>query len=94
MARAPAAGVAYSLAASPSESVVLGTDRGIDLLPAGDIAWQTATLAGGGPAGGFGYVGMTTDAQGVALPADPSAGTVWFTFDGGQTWKPSHLSGS
>jgi hypothetical protein len=94
VARAPAAGIAYSLAASPSETVVLGTDRGIDLLPAGDIAWQMATLATGGPAGGFGYVGMTTNVQGVALPADPSAGTVWFTLDGGQTWKPSHLAGS
>ena len=52
LARAPAAGVAYSLAASPSETVVLGTDRGIDLLPAGDIAWQMATLAGSGPAAG------------------------------------------
>jgi len=94
IATAPAAGVAFSLAASPSEAVVLGTDRGIDLLPRGDIAWQMATLVGGGPAGGFGYVGMTTDVQGVALPADPSAGTVWFTFDGGQTWKPSHLGGA
>ena len=93
MATAPTAGVAFSLAASPSGTAVLGTDRGIDLLPAGDIAWQMATLVGGGPAGGFGYVGMTNDVQGVALPADPSAGTVWFTFDGGQTWKPSHLSG-
>ncbi len=94
IATAPTTGVAFSLAASPSEAVVLGTDRGIDLLPRGDIAWQMATLAGGGPAGGFGYVGMTTDVQGVALPADPSAGTVWFTFDGGQTWKPSHLGGT
>jgi hypothetical protein len=94
VARAPAAGIAYSLAASPSETVLLGTDRGIDLLPAGDIAWQMATLAASGPAGGFGYVGMTTNVQGVALPADPSAGTVWFTLDGGQTWKPSHLAGS
>jgi hypothetical protein len=94
LAQAPAAGVAYSLAASPSGTVVLGTDRGIDVLPAGAIAWQTATLAGGGPAGGFGYVGMTTDDQGVALPTNPSAGPVWFTFDGGQTWKPSPLSGS
>jgi hypothetical protein len=94
VARAPAAGIAYSLAASPSETVVLGTDRGIDLLPAGDIAWQMATLAAAGPAGGFGYVGMTTNVQGVALPADPSAGTVWFTLDGGQTWKPSHLASS
>jgi hypothetical protein len=93
MATAPTAGVAFSLAASPSDAVVLGTDRGIDLLPRGDIAWQAATLAGGGPAGGFGYVGMTTDVQGVALPADPSAGTVWFTYDGGQSWHPSQLSG-
>ena len=52
VARAPAAGIASSLAASPSETVVLGTDRGIDLLPAGGIAWQMATLAAGGrPAG-------------------------------------------
>src|SRR5271157_5883350 len=94
IATAPTAGIASSLAASPSETVVLGTDRGIDVLPAGDIAWQTSTLAGGGPAGGFGYVGMTTSDQGIALPADPAGGTVWFTFDGGQTWKPSPLNGS
>ncbi len=94
IAAAPTAGVASSLAASPSQIVVLGTDQGIDLLPAGDIGWQMATLVGGGPADGFGYVGMTTDVQGVALPADPSAGTVWFTFNGGQTWKPSHLNGA
>jgi len=37
MATAPAAGVAYGLAASPSESVVLATDQGIDLLPAGAV---------------------------------------------------------
>ncbi|MGH3197537.1 MAG: hypothetical protein ACRDNT_16755 [Streptosporangiaceae bacterium] len=92
VAKAPDAGVAFSLAASPSETVVLGTDQGIDLLPAGDIAWQTATLTGGKPAGGFAYVGMTTDKQGIALPADPSAGTVWFTFDGGQSWQASPLA--
>jgi hypothetical protein len=94
MATAPAAGVAYGLAASPSESVVLATDQGIDLLPAGEVRWRTANLRGGGPAGGFGYIGMTTADQGIALPADPSAGTVWFTFDGGQRWTASRLSGS
>jgi hypothetical protein len=93
MAKAPATGVAFALAASPSYSVVLATDQGIDLLPAGDTAWQAATLQGTGPAGGFGYVGMTTDEQGIALPADPSAGAVWFTFDGGQNWRPSRLTG-
>ena len=94
MGTAPAAGVAFSLAASPSESVMLATDQGIELLPKGEIDWQMASLRGAGPAGGFGYVGMTTDEQGIALPADPSAGTVWFTFDGGQTWTPSRLNGS
>ena len=37
---------------------------------------------------------MTTGSQGIALPADPSAGTVWFTYDGGQTWKPSAVASS
>jgi hypothetical protein len=94
MAKAPDAGVAFSLAASPSQTVVLGTDQGIDLLPAGDAAWQMATLTGSRPASGFAYVGMTTDDQGIALPADPSAGTVWFTFNGGQVWQASALNGS
>jgi hypothetical protein len=94
MATAPRAGLATAVAASPSATVVLATDQGIDVLPAGDISWQTASLAGGGPAGGFSYVGMTTDAQGVALPANPAPGTVWFTYDGGQSWQPSHLNGS
>jgi hypothetical protein len=92
MGTAPAAGVVFSLAASPAESVILATDQGIDLLPRGEIGWQTAALQGGAPAGGFGYVGMTTDDQGIALPADPAAGAVWFTFDGGQHWQPSRLN--
>ena len=94
MGTAPAAGVAFSVAASASESVMLATDQGIDLLPKGEINWQTASLKGQAPSGGFGYVGMTTDDQGIALPADPSAGTVWFTFDGGQSWAPSRLNDS
>jgi hypothetical protein len=94
IATAPTAGTATSVAASPSESVVLGTDQGIDLLPAGDVAWQQAQLDAALPAGGFSYVGMTTDEQGIALPADPAAGTVWFTFNGGQSWQPSDINGS
>jgi hypothetical protein len=96
IAVAPAAGIASSLAASPAGTVVLGTNQGIDLLPAGSTAtaWQTATLAGSAPAGGFSYVGMTTDEQGIALPADPASGTVWFTFDGGLGWQRSHLDGA
>jgi hypothetical protein len=94
MTMAPAAGVAFGLAASPTESVMLATDQGIDLLPAGEMSWRTADVRGGAPAGGFRYIGMTTDEQGIALPADPSAGTVWFTFDGGQSWTASRLNGS
>ena len=48
LSTAPAAGVAFGLAASPKESVVLATDQGIDLLPSGETSWQTATLRGGG----------------------------------------------
>jgi hypothetical protein len=94
VATAPAAGIATSVAASPSEIVVLGTNQGIDVLPMGDIAWQAADLTTAVPAGGFSYVGMTTDEQGIALPADPASGTVWFTFDGGLRWQPSRITGS
>ncbi len=93
MAVAPTAGIATSVAASPAVSVVLATDQGIDLLPAGAVSWQAASLAGAVPAGGFSYIGMTTDQQGVALPASPASGTVWFTFDGGKSWQPSPVKG-
>jgi hypothetical protein len=90
---APAAGVATSLAASPAGTAVLGTNQGIDLLPAGSTGWQQLALTGP-PAGGFSFVGMTSDEQGVAVPANPAAGAVWFTFDGGLSWQPSSISGS
>ena len=90
IAVAPAAGVATSVAASLAGTVVLGTDQGIEVLAEGAGNWQQATVTGA-PAGGFSYVGMTTGSQGVAVPADPSAGAVWFTFDGGQNWQPSSI---
>ena len=90
--RAPGLGLATWVAAAPDGTDVLATGRGIDVRPAGSGAWQPATLTGPEPAGGVGDVGMTTDAQGIALPANPGVGTVWFTFDGGQTWTPSKVS--
>jgi photosystem II stability/assembly factor-like uncharacterized protein len=90
---APAAGTATSLAATAAGTVVLGTSRGIDVLPAGGTSWQQVALTGA-PPGGFSFVGMTTREQGVAVPADAAAGTVWFTFDGGQHWQPSGVSSS
>ena len=91
LAVAPAAGIATSLAASPAEAVVLGTNQGIEVLPAGGTSWQQATVKSA-PATGFTFVGMTTDTQGVAVPADAAAGKIWFTFDGGQTWTPSAVA--
>ena len=89
---APSLGLATSVAAAPDGAYVLATGRGIDVRPAGSVTWRRATLDGPPPAGGFGYVGMTTDGQGIALPASPAAGAVWFTFDGGKTWAPSPVS--
>jgi hypothetical protein len=89
---APALGLATSVTATPAGTYVLATGQGLDVRLPGSTSWQAVTLDGPAPAGGFGYVGMTTDTQGVALPANPAAGTVWFTFDGGQTWAPSHVS--
>jgi hypothetical protein len=89
----PAVGLATSVADAPDGTVVLATGEGLDVRPAGGTSWQAATLDGTTPKGGFGYVGMTTNAQGIALPANPAAGTIWFTYDGGQTWHPSAVSG-
>jgi hypothetical protein len=91
IAEAPAAGVATSVAASPTGTLLLGTNQGIDVLPAGGTSWQQAAVTGN-PADGFSYVGMTTSEQGVAVPADPAVGGVWFTFDGGQSWQPSPIT--
>lgn len=84
----PAAGVATSIAASPVNTVMLATSGGIEMLPAGG-SWSMARLSGTAPAAGFGFVGMTTSTRGMALPADATSGTVWFTTDGGATWSPS-----
>jgi len=91
-AAAPALGLATSVAATPAGTRVLATGQGLDVQPGASATWQAATLDGTPPAGGFGYVGMTTDEQGVAVPANPATGTVWFTYDGGKTWTPSAVS--
>ncbi|HEX6449291.1 MAG TPA: hypothetical protein VF060_07515 [Trebonia sp.] len=90
---APTAATATSIAASPAYSVVLATDQGIYLLPSQNASWQSATLSGTAPATGFSYVGMTNDTHGMALPADPASGTVWFTTDSGQAWSPARVQG-
>jgi hypothetical protein len=84
---------ANSIAASPTETVILATTEGIEVLPSGRSTWQAATLDGAAPAGGFGFVGMTTPETGIALPAVATQRTVWFTTDGGLTWAPSPIQG-
>lgn len=83
-------GTATSLAAAPDGTLVLATTRGLYALAAGGSQWQATSAAGArAPRGGFSFVGMTTDAQGVAVPALAALHEIWMTFDGGQTWTPA-----
>jgi hypothetical protein len=92
---APSAGVATSLSGTPAGPVLVATTQGIDASVQAPRA-HSATLTwratnGAALAGGFSYVGMTTSAQGVAIPADQSVHAVWFTYDGGTNWQPSYV---
>jgi hypothetical protein len=85
-----AVGPITSLAAAPNGTLVLATSTGIYSRSADGSQWQASSAAGSkAPSGGFSYVGMTTDDQGIALPADTSLHEIWMTFDGGQTWSPA-----
>jgi len=89
--QAPAAGTALFLSASPSGALVLATSLGIEVSTDGGATWSAA--GGTMPPGGFAYAGMTTDTQGVAVPAGPAQHSVWLTYDGGRTWQPSPAGG-
>ena len=88
-------GTPTSLASAASGQAVLATTGGIEYSANGGRTWQAAkyTGAGSGPPGGFSYVGMTTAAQGVAVPADSTLGEIYVTADGGSTWYPSPIAG-
>lgn len=82
--------VITSLAAAPNGTLVLATTSGLYVLPAGSNQWKLTNAAGkAAPSGGFSYVGMTTNEQGVAVPKDSSLHEIWMTFDGGVTWAPA-----
>jgi hypothetical protein len=87
----PSAGTARSLAATAAGQLVLASTAGIDY-SANGTTWQAASISDA-PAGGFSYVGMTSDSQGVALPARASLGEVFITTDGGQSWSASPIAG-
>jgi photosystem II stability/assembly factor-like uncharacterized protein len=79
-----------SLAAAPNGTLALATTTGIYYLPHGGERWEPSNATGtGAPKGGFSYVGMTTNDQGVAVPADTSLHEIWMTTDGGATWAPA-----
>jgi hypothetical protein len=80
-------------ATQPGGQIVLSTSDGIQVSRDGGQTWQVEAAGPDGPPGGFGWVGMTSPDQGVALPADPFQHTAWFTFDGGRTWQPREISG-
>jgi hypothetical protein len=89
---APAQGVAMSLSGTPTGPVLVATGSGIDFSTnapgtSGALTWRTAR--GATAVGGYSYVGMTTSAQGVAVPANVNADAVWFTYDGGAHWVES-----
>ena len=88
-------GTPTSLASAAAGQAVLTTTGGIDYSANGGRTWQAAkyTGVGAGPPGGFSYVGMTTAAQGVAVPADSALGEIYVTADGGSTWYPSPITG-
>jgi photosystem II stability/assembly factor-like uncharacterized protein len=87
---APAAGTATSVAGTAAGTIVLATTAGLQVSADGGATWSAAQ--GALPAGGFSYVGMTSPQQGVAVPADTAQHAVWFTFDGGQTWRAAPIS--
>ena len=83
-------GTATSLAASAGGVMALATSHRIEVSGDGGATWRPAQQ---GPAGGFSYVGLTSPAQGVAVPADASHQAVWFTYNGGQAWTRSPIKG-
>ena len=93
----PENGTATSIASATAGQIVLATTTGIyyqaKLRVAGNGSrsadWIAGSFRGGAPAGGFSYVGMTSAAQGVAVPADAGLGEIFVTTNGGRTWTAS-----
>ncbi|MGH3169304.1 MAG: hypothetical protein ACRDN0_25915, partial [Trebonia sp.] len=80
-----AGGTAPSSGASATATATSGTGS--------NGSTTSGTTGSGLPAGGFSYVGMTSDSNGVALPADSSLDEIWLTTNGGLTWTPSPITG-
>jgi BNR/Asp-box repeat len=88
-------GIAASVANQGSSLVVLATSAGLYLSANGGGTWKLAQASPAGAAageGGYSYVGMTSAADGVALPADADLHEVFITTDGGRTWQAHAVS--
>lgn len=88
-------GIATSVAAQGSGLVLVATDAGLYLSTDGGGTWKLAHASPAGAtaaAGGYSYVGMTSQADGVALPADADLHEVFITTDGGRTWQAHAVS--
>jgi photosystem II stability/assembly factor-like uncharacterized protein len=84
-------GRAESLAVTPvSDTLVAATSSGLYYSTDGRT-WHRASLTGQVPAAGFSFVGMTTQTQGVAVPAGGKVGKIFITGDGGRTWQASSI---
>jgi BNR/Asp-box repeat protein len=87
----PVVGTATSLALSPAGALVLATTAGLYYSPDGH-AWRAARLDVPAPGGGgFGFVGMTTSSNGVAVPSGRGSRELYITTDGGQNWRHSPI---
>jgi hypothetical protein len=82
-----------SLAETATGTLVLAGSSGIRYLAAGSSSWTATSLTGSAPSGGFGYVGMTTPNQGIAVPDDASLHEIWMTSNGAQSWSAVPITG-
>jgi hypothetical protein len=76
---------------TPSDGT--GSSAGTGSGGSGSTAASADGTGSGLPAGGFSYVGMTSDTQGVALPVNTSLDEIWLTTDSGLTWTPVPITG-
>jgi hypothetical protein len=84
IAQASPAGAPVALGTAPSAPAILATSQGISVVNASTGEWTSAVTL----ADGFSYVGMTTDLQGIAIPANTGLHQIWMTYNGGQSWEP------
>jgi len=83
----PTSATATSLAVSPIGRLVLATTAGM-YFSVDALTWRRAAVDRQ-VTGGFGFVGMTTVTNGVAVPVNSGLHEVFITRDGGRSWRYS-----